>query len=84
MQPIYVRRHPDNSIDHGFYRRRAARLRRETMRESIRRMARMVRPVVAIVLLLGTLLAMPTRAPEPASPTADFAAAKSGDTLKAN
>jgi hypothetical protein len=84
MQPIYVRRHPDNSIDYDFYRRRAGRLRRGTIHHSVKGMARMIRPLVAIVLLLGTLLAMPTRAPEPANPTADFAAAKSGDTLKAN
>ena len=35
MQPIHVRRHPDNSIDYGFYRRRAARLRTKTMRNSV-------------------------------------------------
>jgi hypothetical protein len=84
MQPTDVRRQPDNSTDYDFYRRRAGRLRRGTIRHSVKGMERMIRPLVAIVLLLGTLLAIPTRAPAPASPTADFAAARSGDTLKAN
>ena len=35
MQPTDVRRHSDNSIDYGFYRRRAARLRMTTMRKSV-------------------------------------------------
>ena len=84
MQPTDVRRHPDNSIDYDFYRRRAARLRSEAMRKSVRGMAPMIKPLIAIVLVLGTLLAMPTRAPQPANPTSDLAATRSGDTLTAN
>jgi hypothetical protein len=84
MQPTYVRRHPDGSIDYDFYRRRAARLRSEKVRKSVRGMARMLRPLIAIALLLGTLFATPTRAPHAPNPAADVAAAASGDTLTAN
>ena len=35
MQPTYIRRHPDSSIDYDFYRRRAARMRAEAVREFV-------------------------------------------------
>jgi hypothetical protein len=88
MQPTDVRRHPDNSIDYGFYRRRAARLRTEMMRESVRGMASTIkpriRPLVAIALLLGTVLAVPTRAPQVPDRATDVAATEARDRLTAN
>ncbi len=88
MQPINVRRHPDNSIDYGFYRRRAARLRTKTMRNSVRGMASMIKPwikpLVAIALLLGTVLAVPTRAPQVPDRATDVAATEARDRLTAN
>ncbi len=88
MQPIHVRRQSDSSIDYGFYRRRAASLRTERMRNAVRGLASMIkpriRPMIAIALLLGTVLAMPTRAPQPLNPAADLAAAAGGNTLEAN
>jgi hypothetical protein len=47
-------------------------------------MASMIKPLIAVALLLGTLLAMPTRAPQPANPAADVAAAAGGDAFRAN
>ena len=84
MQPIYVRRHPGGSIDCDFYRRRAARLRSENIRKAVRGMARMIKPLIAIALLIGTLIAMPTRAPQLADPAADVAAVAGGDAFRAN
>ena len=84
MQPDHVRRHPDGSIDYGFYRRRAVRLRSEKMRKSVRGMAPMIKPLIAVALLIGTLIAMPTRAPQPATLAADVAAAAGGDAFRAN
>jgi hypothetical protein len=78
MQPTYmrsidIRRIPDNSIDHDLYRRRAARLRAKAMRDVAKRTAAMIGPLIAIALLIGTVLAMPTRSPESVSQTADTA-----------
>jgi hypothetical protein len=88
MQPIHVRRHPDNSIDYGFYRRRAARARTEQMRNSVRGTASMIRrgikPLVAIALLLGTVLAVPTEAPRVPDRATDIAATEASDRLTAN
>ncbi|HKA80034.1 MAG TPA: hypothetical protein VKD43_08360 [Xanthobacteraceae bacterium] len=84
MQPTYVRRHPDNSIDYDFYRRRAARLRSGKVRKSVRAAVPMVRPLIAGMLLLGMLFAMPTRAPQLPDRAADMAATQAVDTLKAN
>ena len=64
MQPQYVPRNPNGSIDYDFYRRRAARLRREKVRSLVSQAADAMRPLIAIVLLAGTVLAVPTRAPE--------------------
>jgi hypothetical protein len=88
MQPIHVRRHPDSSIDYGFYRRRAAGLRTEAMRKSVRGMASMIKPrikpVVAIALLLGAVLAVPTRAPQVPDRATDVAATEGCDSPTAN
>lgn len=88
MQPIHVRRHPDNSIDYGFYRRRAARLRTRTMRNSVRGVASMIKPrikpLIAIALLLGTVLAVSTRAPQVPERATDVAATEASDRLTAN
>ena len=88
MQPIHVSRHPDNSINYGFYRRRAARLRTEAMRKSMRGMASMItpriKPLVAIALLLGTVLAVPTRAPQVPDRATDVAATEGRGGLTAN
>ena len=88
MQPIDVRRHPDNSIDYGFYRRRAARLRMETIRNSVRGMASMIKPrikpLVAIALLLGAVLAVPTRAPQGPDRTTDVVATEASGRRTAN
>ena len=88
MQPIKVRRYPDNSTDYGFYRRRAARLRTKAMRKSVRGIASMIKPrikpLVAIALLLGTVLAVPTRAPQVPDRATDVAATEACDSLTAN
>jgi hypothetical protein len=88
MQPTDVHCHPDNSIDHDFYRRRAARLRTETMRKSVLGMASMIKsrikPLVAIALLLGTVLAVPTRAPQVPDRATDVAATEARDRLTSN
>ena len=44
----------------------------------------MIRPLVAIVLLLGTVLAMPTRAPQLRTRRRTSSLAKSSDTPMAN
>jgi len=74
MQPEYVRRNLNGSIDYGFYRRRAARLRADKIRHSVRATMAMVRPLIAVILLVGTVLAMPTRGPETSRQTLDVAA----------
>jgi len=78
MQPQYVRRNPNGSIDYDFYRRRAAGLRREQVRSFLGRAAGMMRPLIAIALLAGTVLAVPTHAPEIAT-----AAIGAGETIAA-
>jgi hypothetical protein len=83
MQPDYVRRSPDGSIDYDFYRRRAARLRRESLRAIVKAAAGMIRPAVAAALLIFTLLAMPTRGPD-AGQSANVAATATNVALKAN
>jgi hypothetical protein len=84
MQPDHVRRHADGSIDYDFYRRRAMRLRSEKIRKAVRGMAPMIKPLIAVALLIGALIAMPTRAPQPANPATDVAAAAGGDAFRAN
>ena len=84
MQPDHVRHHRHGSIDYDFYRRRAVRLRSQDIRKAARRVASMIRPLIAVALLLGTLIAMPTRAPQFANPAAEVAAAAGGDAFRAN
>ena len=84
MQPEYVRRNPDGSIDYDFYRRRAARLRRESLRATVKAAAGMIRPAVAAALLIFTLLAMPTRGPDAGDQMANVAATATNVAFKAN
>ena len=84
MQPDYVRRNPDGSIDYDFYRRRAARLRRESLRAAVKAAAGMIRPAVAAALLIFTLLAMPTRGPDAGGQLANVAGTATNVALKAN
>jgi hypothetical protein len=76
MQPEYIRRNLDGSTDYDFYRRRAARLRMAKIRDSVRAAASLARPLIAVALLVGTLLAMPTRSPETSSSSANVEAAE--------
>ena len=84
MPPEYVRRNPDGSIDYDFYRRRATRLRRESLRATVKAAAGMIRPAVAAALLIFTLLAMPTRGPDPGDQMANVAATATNVAFKAN
>jgi hypothetical protein len=84
MQPEYVRRNPNGSIDNDFYRRRAARLRRESFRANVKAAAGLIRPAVAAALLIFTLLAMPTHGPEAGGQIADNAATQTNVAFKAN
>jgi hypothetical protein len=84
MRSIHVRRNHDGSIDFDFYRRRAARLRSKKVGKSVKGIASMIRPLIATALLLGMLLAMPTRAPEAPGRAADVAATERLDTPKTN
>ncbi len=84
MQPTYIRRNPDNSIDHDFYRRRAARLRAKAMRAVVRGTAARIRPLIAVALLIGMLLAIPTHGPEAVSQTADTTMIERGVALRAD
>jgi hypothetical protein len=55
-----IRRHLDGSIDFDFYRRRAARLRRTEMQAFFAaRMAPLVRPAIAVGILVASLLSLP-------------------------
>lgn len=81
MQPEYVRRSPEASIDYDFYRRRAARLRRENLRANVKAAAGMIRPAVAAGLLIFTFLAMPTRGLDAGG---QIAATQANVTFKAN
>jgi hypothetical protein len=82
MQPEYIRRNPDCSIDYDFYRRRAMRLRRESVRVAVKAAAGMIRPAVAAALLVFTLLAMPARGPD--GQIADATATAANVAFKAN
>jgi hypothetical protein len=81
MQPEYVRRNPNGSIDYDFYRRRAARLRADKFSHSVRATMAMVRPLIAIALLVGTVLALPTRGPEAPTRPLDVAAATAAGSV---
>ena len=84
MQPECARRNPDGSIDYDYYRRRAARQQQQEIRAVARRAAGLIRPLVALALLIGMLLALPTHGPDPASRMEDMAAAGTRDVPQAN
>jgi hypothetical protein len=68
-------RNPDGSIDYGYYRRRASRLRRVELRESSIRAVRYVAPLIAVAIAAAAIFAMPAHdAPMPPH-GADFASA---------
>ena len=70
-----IRRHFDGSIDFDFYRRRAARLRRTEMQAFFAAiMAPLVRPAIAIGILVVTLLSLPAadHAPSMALPSGGY------------
>jgi hypothetical protein len=55
-----IRRHPDGSVDFDFYRRRAARLRSQAVREFLRTKARpLTKAIVAAVIVAVALCLMP-------------------------
>ncbi len=54
-------RNPDGSIDYGYYRRQASKLRRAKLREALRRPGRYVPALVAIAIIAAAVLAMPMR-----------------------
>jgi hypothetical protein len=55
-----IRRHPDGSLDFDFYRRRAARLRSQAVREFLRTKAlSLTKAIVAVVIVAVALCLMP-------------------------
>ena len=58
MQPECARRTPDGSIDYDYYRRRAARQQQQEIRAVAQRAAGLIRPLIALALLIGMLLAL--------------------------
>ena len=68
---IRIRRDCVGATDGEFYRRRAARLRRITLRHTLGHAASLVRPLVAVGIIVAAILAMPARGPETSSQTAD-------------
>jgi hypothetical protein len=71
---IRIRRDRDGSTDNGFYRRRAGRLRHATLRRALGQAASLVRPLVAVGIMVAAILAMPARGPDSSSQTADVLA----------
>lgn len=57
-------RNPDGSIDYGYYRRQASRLRRAKLRESSRRAARFAGLIVAITIVAAAIVAVTARGPQ--------------------
>jgi hypothetical protein len=84
MQPECAHRNPDGSIDYDYYRRRAAREQQREIRAVAERAAGLIRPLIALALLLGMLLALPTHDPDPASRMGDVAATGTRDEPQAN
>jgi hypothetical protein len=84
MQPECARRTPDGSIDYDYYRRRAARQQQQEIRVVAQRAAGLIRPLIALALLIGMLLALPTHDPDPASRMGDVAATGTRDAPQAN
>ncbi len=83
MQPECARRTPDGSIDYDYYRSRAARQQQQEIRAVAQRAAGLIRPLIALALLIGMLLALPTHDP-PASRVGDVAATGTRDAPQAN
>jgi hypothetical protein len=67
---------PDGSTDYGFYRRRASRLRRETLRRSFGQAARLIRPLIAVAIVVVAIRVMPTEGPRTMPAGADVANAE--------
>jgi hypothetical protein len=84
MQPECARRNADGSIDYDYYRGRAARQQQQEIRAVARRAAGLIRPLIALALLIGMLLALPTHEPDLANRTGDVAAAGTPHALQAN
>jgi hypothetical protein len=84
MQPECARRTPDGSIDYDYYRRHAARQQQQEIRAVAQRAAGLIRPLIALALLVGMLLALPTHDPDPASRMGDVAATGTSGALQAN
>jgi hypothetical protein len=84
MQPECARRTPDGSIDYDYYRSRAARQQQQEIRAVAQRAAGLIRPLIALALLIGMLLALPTHDPDPASQVGDVAATGTRDAPQAN
>ena len=60
MQAHEIRRHPDGFLDVDFYRRRAARLRRQALHDTLRAKAvPLTRVVVAAAILAATVYLTP-------------------------
>jgi len=57
-------RNPDGSIDYGYYRRQASRLRRTKLNEASRRVARYVVPIVAVGIVAALLAAVTVAGPQ--------------------
>ena len=70
-----VARNPDGSIDYGFYRRGASKLRRTTLRRAFQRAKRLMRPMVALAIIAVAIRVMPTAAPQAMPQGADVAKA---------
>jgi len=70
-------RNPDGSIDYGYYRRQANKLRRAKLRESSRRAARYAGLIVAITIVAAAIAAVTARGPQfpPHAGIANFAIA---------
>jgi hypothetical protein len=84
MQSECTRRNADGSIDYDYYRRRAAQQQQQEIRAVARRAAGLIRPLVALALLIGMLLALPTHDPDPGSRMEDVAAAGTSGAPQAN
>jgi hypothetical protein len=84
MQPECARHNPNGSIDYDYYRRRAARQQQQELRAIAQRAAGLIRPLIALALLTGMLLALPTHDPDPGSRMEDIAAAGTRDAPQAN
>ncbi len=69
---LEIRRHDDGSIDIDFYRQRALRLRAEMMTGFFTGMAKLAKPLIAILILIGVLAMMPRQEKEEARVSASI------------